>query len=1235
MKFNKILCASLVAALSVPVQSLADDTDLYLNPAENNVRPQVLIIFDNSGSMDTMVEGLPGGYEPSTTYTPMDSSNSYDDGMIYFAVGTGIDEAGLGIPDSPSETNRFNDLINGCAEARTALKKYGRFSGYIREYITQGNGAGTWQPIKQNSGKEQNNPVDCYEDISAKNLSNNKDSLPNTGFEDGYPQDGVTTGNGQKKEYAPWGPVAKVNGFNTGEIVTLYTANYLRWYRHYQKAAEGGDSASGDFPDQTRLAIAKTAISSVISTVPSVDFGLAVFNLNFPYEGDSDGGRIVAGIKQRTGAEKEALINTITNLPAETNTPLCETLYEAYRYFSGGKIHFGHSDENYNGRGFKYTANQPMYDTGIEIGGGYRSPLSKCNKVAHVIYITDGAPVLDKNADTLIEGLGGKGFVYKDAEGSQPAKESFMPALAEYMFNTDISSADGFQRVITHTVGFSLGEDKDSAEPLLIETANRSSDPKNGLKGTYSRADNTVELIEVITRLIGEIDSVGQRFSAPGVAFSSADPTRTLDSAYYALFEPSQSPKWTGNLKKLKVNSSGGLVDANGNPAIDTSGGIANTACTVWSTCSAQGDKSGYTDANGPVDGGNVVAAGGAARSIIPSKRVLYSDLNGLTEFSANAAGITNTISMFSSKAGDQSNLATYMGLPVDNADEELIKAFQWIQGWNVDVASYNQDGTPEEYTSIDINGVRADIMGDPLHSQPLAIDYGDYTMIFVGTNHGVMHAFKDVGDDVTEDWAFLPYELLPNISVIRRNDYSVGHGVYGLDGSPVAHVERNGGAINKAWLFFGMRRGGQSYYALDVSGASPKLMWQISNETNGFADLGQTWSTPVVTTIPGFKGPVLIFGGGYNAGYDSGGGKNSVGRMVYIVDASTGKLIHSFGAAGATSLPNIEDSIVGSIATLDSDSDGVTDRLYAADLGGNVWRMDMPSDEKTTWSGFKFAQVGGALSNNDRRFFYEPTVAQTYFTNTSNVTVTDESGTTTTVAYQNVPYDAVTLGTGNRADPLSTSTNDMFFVFQDRHVITQQFGSGGTSVPSPLSYPDNLYNITSSSPASESENIAFGEKRGWYYDFAGVGEKSLSPSVIISGKVYFTSFTPTGPAPDADSCSVSSVGKLYTLDLHRGGRYSEEYPDGGDTEIPPYIEVCDNCIPQPPKIITAPACEGLDCEDDEAPNNGTAIDCESTAYLIIGKGMCDDNGFNCTGTINLDACLNTNKIYYHQDESN
>ncbi len=1193
MKLKKCLCGLLFVLVGSSGQVSADDTDLYLIPPPNQGRAKVLIIFDNSASMDTIETGVPGGYDPTEEYPPVGSSNSYQGRMIYFTVGSGMDESSLPVPDSPSESRRFNDALNGCAVAKTALDRYGRFTGYIREFVFSGNAKGTWQQIKENSGAEKNNPVDCWEDIEAANPSNNGITVDGVTYGDGYPQNSVKVG----KNYIPYSNEANAlsnaqsMGFNQGELVTLYTDNYLRWYTLYKN----GDL--DDTQDLSRLDIAKTAIAGVISSMPTVDFGLAVFNMNYRYEGDRDGGRIVAGIRSRTAPEKETLISTVENLPAETNTPLCETLFEAYRYFSGGPITFGHSDRNYNSGSIKYTANRPMYDTTIENSGNYKSPMSVCSDIAYIIYITDGVPTLDSSADAAIQSITSASGVNSDGNYSPYTyevdyygreKKSYLPALASYMYRNDILPAtEKFQRVVTHTIGFALDEGS-AAEPLLEETAKRG-------KGKYHAANSVADLQQAFSNVLDSITDEGQRFSAPGVAFSNADPTRTLDSAYYALFSPSQGPKWAGNLKKLKVNSSGVLIDANDRPAISSSGGIADTACSLWSNCSPDPD-------------GNDVQEGGAARTIVPDSRTLYSNIKvggGLATLSKNQA---------SSYAGGDLALLTHMNMSVAAGTEssELEKAFEWIKGKNVDK---DENG---EFTSDDYNGVRGDIMGDPMHSQPLAIDFGgdgnSNVRIFVGTNHGMLHAFKDTGSSVEESWAFMPYELLSNVQELRDNSYANGHSVYGIDGSPVSYLERNdSGAITKAWIFFGMRRGGSSYYGFDVTAPdSPRMMWRIDNNSAGFANMGQTWSTPVVTKVPGSDKPVVIFGGGYNLGYDANTGSNSDGRNVYLVDAETGVLKHSFGVDGGTALTGIEHSIAGSIATLDSNSDGATDRLYAADLGGNVWRMDMPSENTSSWSGFKFASVGGALASSDRRFFYEPVVAQTVFTNVTRVTTTDADGnTSTTTAYQNVPYDAVTLGSGNRASPLATDAEDMFFVLQDRNVVTKTFGGSGATVPSPITLA-NLYNVTSAAPSSDSENIDFGTKLGWYYNFSVIGEKSLSPSAIIKGRVYFTSFVPAQSTPETEnSCLISSTGRLYSFDLHKGGRYNYEF-----------LEVCEDCIPQPPKIITPPK----DPDDPDNPDNPDAA-------LIIGRGECDEIGENCSGTVALDTGLSTNKIYYHVNE--
>ncbi len=76
------------------------------------------------------------------------------------------------------------------------------------------------------------------------------------------------------------------------------------------------------------------------------------------------------------------------------------------------------------------------------------------------------------------------------------------------------------------------------------------------------------------------------------------------------------------------------------------------------------------------------------------------------------------------------------------------------------------------------------------------------------------------------EEWLFMPQALLAN-QVDLMNNNSGDH-LYGIDGHITHWIndEDDDGTIepddgDKVWIFFGMRRGGKNYYALDVTPAS------------------------------------------------------------------------------------------------------------------------------------------------------------------------------------------------------------------------------------------------------------------------------------------------------------------------------------------------------------------------------------------------------------------------------
>ncbi|MGK0227656.1 MAG: type IV pilus assembly protein PilY1 [Gammaproteobacteria bacterium] len=65
------------------------------------------------------------------------------------------------------------------------------------------------------------------------------------------------------------------------------------------------------------------------------------------------------------------------------------------------------------------------------------------------------------------------------------------------------------------------------------------------------------------------------------------------------------------------------------------------------------------------------------------------------------------------------------------------------------------------------------------------------------------------------------------------------------------------------------------------------------------------------------------------------------MGNAIYIVNAQTGELIWK---ADRNKFSDMDYSITSDVRVLDIDADGLTDRLYVGDMGGQVWRFDINS---------------------------------------------------------------------------------------------------------------------------------------------------------------------------------------------------------------------------------------------------------------------------------------------------
>ncbi|MCF7984640.1 MAG: hypothetical protein K9L70_09575 [Thiohalocapsa sp.] len=1126
---RRITVTSLAFALTAGAgTSNAEDIEIFLSRYDasgvSSGRAKVLIIVDNSGSMAETILTAKPSFDPGANYldsgyTSLDPTKNFSQlrsNRIYWS-----DD---GVPPRLTTNQWVLADSNHCAASQTPLSTIGNYNDYVAAWWDPNWFSRGWYYFNTSWNIRNAGAWECQRDVD----DNNSDNLTHTS---GFP---CNTGPNCASAGGPWDD----DGLRDypGTFRNLYTANYMAWYYN-----------GGMTNERSKMAIAQEVLSNLVDTNPNVDFGLMTFNQNGEMLDDDgvwdegrSGGRVIRHLSHMEDADRTAMIDTVNQLYPVTNTPLCETLYEAFRYLAkpsniAQNVHFGDDDVAVNHGWGSNPEVLPYRDPCAEnstgscaLDGTYESPLGDCEQI-YIVYMTDGVPSSDLSANSLIRSLTGASSCgdYTSAVhqgGSlfvEQPRENCMPELAEHMFQNDLDDTwqNGDNIAVTFTVGFQTDQQ------LLEDTAERGG-------GKYFTAADAVELNAAFQKAVNEILSSNTNFAAPAVAVDAFNRTRSLDDLFYSMFRPYNTPRWPGNIKKLIINNSGEVLDRNGTRAIDEeTGNIKASASTYWTTIGQ--------------DGMNVETGGAGA--LLADRDV---DTRTL---------LTNTGSGDALEALATSNAALTVEMfeALDETERDLL--IQWVRG--VDVDDEDEDG--------DITDTRPWIIGDLIHSRPLAINYGGATQddqdvrIVFGTNAGFVHMIDSA--DGTEDWAFFAKETAPIVKILYENSITSDH-PYGIDGSIASYmVDANeDGAIasadgDKAHIFFGMRRGGSSYYGMDVTDpGSPAMLWRT--DENDLSELGQTWAEPEVTYIPGYDDPVVIVSAGYdtNKDFQEVGTGDTVGRGLYILDAEDGSQVWSAtpGVSNATNrnVPGLIDSVPAEVTAIDGNSDGIADRLYFGDTGGNVWRIDMVGEKDQDWTVHKLASLGGNTTGNDRRIFNRLDVVST--------------------RYRGLSFDAVVVGTGNRSHPLEVDVGNRLYVLRDFHTrsaihipndgdpatdacasaVNNPKGLPCAEVPAVITEAD-LVDVTANliqqgtdeQKATVQAALSAASAKGWYIALEDTGEKSLSRSITLKGTVFFTSYVPPDPNdPNNENiCRPSEgAGYLYAVALHDG---SAMYP-WGDT---------------------------------------------------------------------------------------
>jgi type IV pilus assembly protein PilY1 len=1087
----KVKTSSLILmALSCSSVAVADDSEIFTGSQKAPVAPNILFILDTSGSMATTVM-TPVPYDPTQTYGGSCKSN-----VIYFQSSAGNTPTGCGGMSS------FSSSYQKCQAASTALSGS---PGFYTDSLVQ------WH--QQNSNYSWTNQLGS---------TNSTDVACKGDFDLGtqpFPTTYSGTSNSTTNEWATSTTATNIlwNNNGIGGGYTLYSGNYLNY-----KASNPQQSIG------TRISVVQQAASNLINSLSNVNVGLMRYSNNDGGSNDSSAaGGMVAYPVTAVSTARSDLITTLNSYTAGGWTPLSETLYEAYLYYSGGNVYFGNGSSP-----FKSVAKSRV--GGSASGTQYLSPITNQCQKNFIVYLTDGLPTEDNQADSLItklpneSTLGGdcddtskSPYNGKDSKGNAipggwgPASTAgkCMAPLAKYMYNTDMSSTQpGTQSVQLYTIGF--GND-----PALAAAASWLGTAAADGGGQFYQASDLNGLQTALTNIVSNILTTSSTFSAPSVSVNAFNRTQTLNDLYVSVFQPGLNFHWPGNVKKYSVQD-GVIVDQNKAPAVDpTTGFFKDSAQSFWSA--------------GP-DGAKV-ATGGAASQLpswdtsVTPKRNLYTYIGSNNP----SAAVDLTVSSYAVTTGNTAITDAMLGLSSPTQHASVIN---YARGEDLNDENGNGSTTDTRHA-----------MGDPIHAQSAVVIYGgspsakniNDAVVYAATNDGYLHAIDVV--DGHELWAFIPQEHLVDLGALYSNSAtSPKH--YGLDGNiRVLKYDINGDGIvdpnagDRVILYFGDGRGGSNYYALDVTAkATPKFMWSLSPATPGLAGLGFTWSTPTITRVKTKDGKqnsqffTLVFGGGYDTAEEARtySKSDSSGNGLYMVDALYGTVLWSAGPKTATPAPSLglsrmDHAIPSDVAVLDVDGDGYADRMYVGDMAGQLWRFDIYEGNPVASlvTGGVIASLGAwdeksPAAADTRRFYNAPDVA----------------GVASRVS---APYLNIAIGSGYRGHPLDTTAQEHFYALRDYNAFNKlkQADYDNYAVVQDSNLFDITTNVKPTIPAgSPGWKLLLNQAGGGW-----VGEKVLAPSTTFENAILFTTYSPS-TGTSANSCAPSvGTNRVYAVSLFDG----------------------------------------------------------------------------------------------------
>lgn len=701
-------------------------------------------------------------------------------------------------------------------------------------------------------------------------------------------------------------------------------------------------------------------------------------------------------------------------------------------------------------------------------------------------------------------------------------------------------------------------------------------------EGGFYSAQSTDDVVQSVVKFLDDVkpefDPVAT--GSPTLPQDALNPLRIQPYGYYASFIPKPQEAfrlWAGNLNKYHIHN-GELYDTGKTiRLIKADGSMDSRANGIWA---------GGVKAKMPLGIKlNIENEPFASRTIYTNRQITGTTAP-YTASEANSLKKLNLSTLFGS-----GSTALFLNDPDKN---------YWLNVLGYDVATTETGITLENLQSK--QELRQ--VGAVMHSTPILLTQeGKITVnsageldttnrddyLLFGSTQGLLHVVD--ADTGIEKFVFVPHEMMQNQKAAFLSEASTTGGAanlfYGIDAPWTAYsqyvakadgtltVNDSGRTVKESddgdeialkglqWVYGGLRMGGRSYYALDLSDINtPSLKFHINPDAavtatgtpdtnNALSYMGQSWSKPTIAYVKfgDTKKLVMFVGGGYDAkgattacnasgdtvakniGYECAAYDQNTttgsGAGVYMFDANTGDLLwwtsaYATAAKGAeaftnasTSAINMKYSVVSQINTIDRDNDGLVDHLYFGDLRGQAFRVDL-NNSATTKANFATRVVRlfdqHAAGGASPRFYEMPSIS-----------IHEDNGYVAAVAFSS----------GNRSSPLvggsgtnqagsTVSAVDGVFVVYDKDVADSDLYDASPTL--------TTQNVTLTSLNTNiSTGVAISGNNGWKYTYSSTAGvyKGMNELYALDGMLYVNVYHRDGTGIGGN-CGAGVKGDSY-----------------------------------------------------------------------------------------------------------